>query len=246
MTRVLTMILGVAVLTLVVVGCGPESATNPASTISMNLKVGFDLNVPKVTVPDDGTIQTTSLPDGGPDSVTVTSGLLMLRSVRLNTVPVSTLDTNITAGDEDHDVSDASVRYQGPGIVTISRETTDLGSIELPVGQYEQVTFVLQRARETDNLGNHDELLGSSVRVEGKVWHGNVSRAFVYETDYTSEMAINGAFDASTDGGTLWLNFAAGNWFHDGTRWLDPNEPANRYRILRGIERNMSGGTNVD
>lgn len=246
MTRTLTTIAGIAALLLVFIGCGPESATTPTPTVNMDLTVAFDFDVSAGTIPDDETVQSNSVPDGGPDSVTISSGLLMLRSIRFNTTAVSNLDTNITAGDEDNDVNDASVRYQGPGIVTIGRNATDLGTIELPIGTYEQATFVLQRARESDNLGIHDELLGSSVRVEGKVWRGNTGQAFVYQTDYTAEMAVTGQFNVTTDGGTLELRFSAGDWFYNGARWLDPNEPANRTRIVRCIERNMSGGTVVD
>jgi hypothetical protein len=108
------------------------------------------------------------------------------------------------------------------------------------------MTFVMQKARDTDDLGDNDELLGSSVRVTGRVWRDNMGHSFVFETDYTSEVAVEGSFDVNGNGAeNLGVVFEAGQWFHNGSRWLDPNDPADRSPIIRCMLRNISGGNSV-
>jgi len=245
MNRTLTSLAALALLVLLAAGCGTESSVDPIQTAQVDLTVSFDWSTNTGTIPDDGTIEANTRPSGDPDSVTIESGLLMLRTVRLHTTPV-TPDTNITAADEDRDVSDASVRYQGPYIAQLGTNKLDLGTITVPVGNYEQMTFVMQKARETDDLGDHDDLLGSSVRVAGRVWRDNIGHSFVFETDYTSEVAVDGSFDVKGAGGeNLGVVFEVGQWFHNGARWLDPNDPADRSPIIRCMLRNSSGGNAV-
>ncbi|MBD3298420.1 MAG: hypothetical protein GF341_07190 [candidate division Zixibacteria bacterium] len=247
MKRTIITLIGVAALALVVTGCGTESSVEPISVVPVGLTVEFDLETPNGTVPGDVDIEYNSRPSGGPDSITVESGLVMLRTIRLHETPVSVVDTNVTAADEDRDMTDGSVRYHGPAIAQIGHTGFDIGTINVPVGNYQQLTFVLQKARATDDLGNHDDLLGSSVRVEGKVWNGSVGRSFVFETDYTSQIAVDGKFTVSEEmSDNLSLVFEAGEWFHNGSQWLDPDDPADRSQIVRSLRRNISGGVAVN
>ncbi|GAB4321221.1 MAG: hypothetical protein Kow0074_12030 [Candidatus Zixiibacteriota bacterium] len=246
MKRIIATLAAVAVSAVMITGCGTESSIDPTTVVPVGLTVTFDLDSPNGTVPGDIDIQNNSRPTDGPDSVTVESGLVMLRTIRLHESPVTALDTNITAADEDRDMSDASVRYHGPLIAQIGSSDLDIGDMNVPVGNYQQMTFVLQKARETDDLGDNADLLGSSVRVQGKVWHGSVGRSFTFETDYTSQIAVDGDFtvnEGMTD--NLSLVFRAGHWFHNGSRWLDPNTPSDRAQIIKSMLRNISGGTGV-
>jgi hypothetical protein len=237
----------IAVIACLAAGCGVESGTNPIPTVPVELTVSFDFTAPTTTIPGDD-VQRGPDPDlgGAPDSVTVVSGLLMVRSVRLNTEAVTEVDTVITAADEGSDVNDASVRFHGPYVVELDGNTLNLGETSVPASDYKQVTFVLQKARSSDNLSGHDELLGSSLRVTGKVWRNGIGHSFVYETGYTSEFAVNGNFDLSesTDG-RLNLSFHVGHWFHNGGHWLDPETPTNNLQILNNVRGNISGALEV-
>ncbi len=247
MKKTIITLIGVAALALVVTGCGTESSVEPTQVVPVGLTVEFDLETPNGTIPGDIDIQHNSRPSGGPDSITVESGLVMLRTIRLHETPVSVVDTNVTAADEDRDMTDASVRYHGPVIAQVGHTGLDIGNINVPVGNYQQLTFVLQKARASDDLSTYDDLLGSSVLVEGKVWHGSVGRSFVFETDYTSQIAVDGKFTVSEDmTESLSLIFEAGQWFHNGSRWLNPDDPADRSQILRSLRRNISGGIGVN
>ena len=249
MKRAMLSMIGFAAIVLLAAGCGVESGTNPAPGVTIGLAVSFDLSTPTVAIPGNGDTRTTSGPDwsGAPDSVTVTSGLLMVRSVRLNENAVTQVDTVITAADEDRDIGDASVRFKGPYVVEIGGSAFDLGTTTVPAGVYRQMTFVLQKARTTDDLGGHEELAGSSISVTGKVWRGGGGESFVFETDYTSEFAITGDFTVGESvNGTLTIEFAPGGWFLAGSTWLDPEDSASRLRILRNVRRNISGAVEVD
>ncbi len=73
-----------------------------------------------------------------------------------------------------------------------------------------------------------------------------VAFPFTFETDYTSEFVIDGPFTVNTGSGSnLELTFAAGSWFHNGSRWLDPRKATNRLQILRGLRRNVAGGLDI-
>jgi len=242
MKRTILTLAGIAVIALLTVGCGEEAGVTPTATATIGLAVAFDMAPPTVTIPDDGNQYNSSKPATGPDSVTVTAGLLMVRSVRLNQTVNNSVDTVITAGDESRDLGDAAVRFQGPYVVTIDGSSFDLGTTTIPEDDYRQMTFVLQKARATDDLNGHDELVGSSLRVQGKIWRDGIGQSFTFETDYTSEFAITGDFGVNaTTGGTLTVEFAPRQWFHSGSQWLDPNESSNRLRIVNNIRRTVSG-----
>jgi hypothetical protein len=247
MKRVWILLGCVAIAACVAAGCGVESGTNPIPSVPVGLTVSFDFTAPTTTVPGDD-VQRSNDPglSGAPDSVTIASGLLMVRSVRFNSEAASEVDTIITAADENDDINDASVRFHGPYVLEVDGNPLEIGEATVPVGAYQQVTFVLQKARSSDNMNGHDELLGSSLVVTGKVWRDGAGQSFVFNTDVTSEVAIDGNYTLteSTDG-TLNLNFHIGQWFHNGGHWLDPETPANRLRILNNVRGNISGSIEV-
>jgi len=249
MKRTLYTLAALAAVALLAAGCGVESGTDPVAESPLDLIVGFDLSTPDVhSIGGDRDVDRTVDPfaDFAPDSITVSSGVLMVRSIRLVDVPVEVVDTVITAADEDRDRQDASVAFHGPYVLTVNGVPQDLGTEGVPVGNYAQVSFVLQKARSTDDLNGHDELEGYSARVTGRIWRNGVSRPFVYLTDYTSEFTINGNFPVTESGsGSLSLNFAVGHWFHNGSRWLDPESSSDEGAIVRNMRRNISGGTAV-
>ncbi len=242
MKRTLASLIGIAIVALLATGCGEENGVTPTPSGTVGLTVAFDMSLPNVTVPDDDNIYTQSRPATSPDSVTITSGLLMVRSIRLNQTVDNSVDTVITAADENRDLGDASVRFQGPYIVTIDGSSYDLGTTTIPQDDYRQMTFVLQKARVTDMLNGHDELIGSSLSVTGKIWRNGDGRTFTFNTDYTSEFAITGDFNVNTtNAGTLTVEFAPRQWFHTGSHWLDPNDSSNRLQIVNNIRRTVSG-----
>lgn len=242
MKRTIMTLIGIAAIALMTGGCGEESGVSPTPSATIGLAVGFDMSVPTATIPGDNGAETTSKPASGPDSVTITSGLVMVRSVRLNESVASSVDTVITAADENRDLGDAAVRFQGPYVLTIDGNSFDLGTTTIPEDSYRQLTFVLQKARATDDLNGHDELAGSSLSVQGKVWRDGDWQSFAFETDYTSEIAITGNFTVNaTIGGTLTVQFAPRRWFQAGSNWLDPNDSANRLAIVNNIRRSVTG-----
>jgi hypothetical protein len=245
--RTLSLLAGVVLLA---AGCGVESGTDPVPESPLGLTVAIDLSRPGFDAGEiDDVISKTVDPFGGfpPDSVTVTAGALMVRSIRLVSEPVVSADTIITAADEERDRLDASVAFQGPYVLTVGESNQDLETQGVPIGYYRQVSFVIQEARSTDDLSGHDELVGSSIRLSGRVWRNGVSRAYVYATDYTSEFTLNGNYRVGETGsGSLSLNFAVGQWFHNGSRWLDPENSSDASAIVRNIRRNISGSMSVN
>jgi hypothetical protein len=188
-------------------------------------------------------IQANSRPigDGSPDSVTLTSGLAMVRSIRLVANPTTTPDTVITASDEQRDLADASVRFQGPYVVLAADGTRDVEATSVPTGSYTQLRFVLQKARSTDDLSGHTELVGSSIRISGTVWRNGQGTGFTYTTDYTSEIAVNGSYTVPDNlNGYLALTFEAGRWFRYGRGWIDPTESTNRLQIIRNLRSSVT------
>jgi hypothetical protein len=247
MNRTLTVVAAIAFAAMMIAGCGEESVNRPAPEGTVGLKIVFDLTSESGIVPGardlDNHIQTNSGPigDGSPDSVTVSSGLAMIRSIRLVTDPTAAVDTNITASDEQHDLTDASVRFQGPYVLDATGGTQELATASVQAGTYRQLRFVMQKARSTDDLGGHTELLGSSVLVSGTVWRYGVGTPFTYTTDFTSEIAVNSNLNiAASSSGSLGITFDLGNWFRYGRTWLDPNDPGNGFLILKNIRGNIT------
>jgi hypothetical protein len=253
MNRTLVAAATIVFAALMIGGCGEESVNRPAPEGTVGLKIAFDLATDEMGVTNindiDDHIQANSAPigDGSPDSVTVTSGLAMVRSLRFVADPTVAVDTIITASDEQRDLTDASVRFQGPYVLLVTSGAQELGTVSVPAGDYGQLRFVLQKARSTDNLGGHTELTGSSVRVSGTIWREGRGTDFTFTTDYTSEIAVNGAFSiAASTGGDLAITFDASRWFRYGRGWLDPMDPTNRLEIIRNLRRNVSARVVAD
>jgi hypothetical protein len=247
MDRTLAVVAAIAFAALMIGGCGEESVNRPAPEGTVGLKIAFDLTSDYGSVTNihdiNNHIQTNSAPigDGSPDSVTVTSGLAMVRSLRFVADPTAAVDTNITASDEQHDLTDASVRFQGPYVLVVTGGAQELETAPVPAGVYGQLRLVLQKARSTDDLSGHTELVGSSVRVSGTIWRDGQGTDFTYTTDYTSEIAVNGTFNiAASADGDLAITFDASRWFQFGRGWLDPTDPTNRLQILRNLRSNIS------
>lgn len=248
MKRAFVITSGLVAAAFLAAGCGVENGTAPVPQSPLGLAVGFDMSRPQSEVSqDDIGIGRNIDPfaDGSPDSVVVSSAVVMIRSIRLLETPVASVDTVITAADEERDRLDASVAFQGPYVVTPDGDG-ELAIVNVPSGNYQQVSFVLQKARFGDDLNGHDDLRGSSIRVTGRVWRNGVYRSFVYATDYTSEFVVNGNFRiGATENGSLALTFAAGKWFHNGSRWLDPERGTDAVAIVRSLRRNISGSLTV-
>jgi len=247
MNRTLVAAATIVFAALMIGGCGEESVNRPAPEGTVGLKIAFDLATDEMGVTNindiDDHIQANSAPigDGSPDSVTVTSGLAMVRSLRFVADPTVAVDTIITASDEQRDLTDASVRFQGPYVLVVTGGAQELETAPVPAGVYGQLRFVLQKARSTDDLSGYTELVGSSVRVSGTIWRAGQGTDFTYATDYTSEIAVNGTFNiAASADGSLAITFDAGRWFQYGRGWLDPTDATNRLQILRNVRSNIS------
>ncbi len=247
MNKITPVIAALACGVLLMNGCGEESINQPSQG-TLGLNVAFDLSSPDMPLVDINNRQRESRPPdvSGPDSITVTGGLAMVRSLRFVADPSAVIDTSITAADEQRDLGDASVRFRGPYILVVDDTQQGLATSTVPSGNYSQLRFVFQKARPTDNLGTHPELLGSSVRVTGMVWHGSRGKFFTFTTDITTEVAVNGSYTVSNGAtGSLSLQFHPARWFYSGEQWLDPTDPANRLAIMRNLGRNISAQLGV-
>ena len=247
MNRTLMVAATIALAAGLIVGCGEESVNRPAAEGTIALKMSFDLTsegtgLPNINdVNDDIQANSAPLGDGSPDSVTVSSGLAMVRSLRFVADPAASVDTNITAADEQHDMTDASVRFHGPYVLQVTGDTQELETTSVPAGHYGQLRFVLQKARSTDDVNGHTELVGSSLRVSGTIWRNGQGTDFTYTTDYTSEVAINGSFNiAASAASNLAIIFDAGRWFRYGRGWLDPTDASSRLLILRNLRNHVA------
>lgn len=236
----------IAITALLAGGCSKTEMTQPVGGATLGLKVVFSLATDdgSITNTNDITnhIQANSRPaDLGVDSVTLTSGVAMVRSVRFVANPSAAPDTVITTADEARDLNDPTVPFSGPYVLLATGAEQALGITSVPAGFYPQVRFVLQEAQASDNLGNHPELAGSSLRISGKIWRNDLGIDFTYTTDYTSEIAVGGVFNVGSNvNGTLALTFNAGRWFRAGRLWLNPIDPANQLQITRNIRNNVS------
>jgi len=228
-------------------GCGSDSASGPSLDTTAHWTVQINTTAPAgPTVGDnEAERQAFALP-GDPDSVTITGGALVIRSLRLLTDGVDAIDTSITAEDESRDQNDASIRFKGPYRLAFNGTATDLGTVVMPAGDYRRLVFVLQPGRSGENLGGSDDMIGRSIAVAGTVWRHGRGEIFVFATDYTSEFTLVGNF-ASSGGATVTgqLVFEASRWFRSDSRWLDPSDPANRRTILNNVRRNISARVEV-
>ncbi len=236
----------IAITGLVAGGCSKSTPLQPVGGATLGLRIVVS------TTQDDGSITNTNdiknhtqgmsiLPDNGIDSVTLNSGLVMVRSFKFVTTGGTPVDTNITAADETRDIQDPAVRFQGPYVLPTTGAALDVAPTSIEVGFYPELRFVIQKASAQDNLGGHQELIGSSLMISGVIWRGGQGASFSYVTDYTSEIAVGGVFNVGSNvNGTLTLTFNAGRWFRAGRSWVDPTNPANNLQITQNIRNNVS------
>ncbi|MBI5868499.1 MAG: hypothetical protein HZB43_09460 [candidate division Zixibacteria bacterium] len=246
MKKAMMVAAAIAITGLMAGGCSKTPPVQPVGGTTLGLRIVVN------TVQDDGSITNTNnikdhvqgmsiLPENGIDSVTLNSGLVMVRSFKFVTAGGTPVDTNITAADEIRDIEDPAVRFHGPYVLLTTGEALDVAPTSIPVGFYPELRFVIQKASATDNLGGHQELIGSSLIISGVIWRGGQGTSFNYATDYTSEIAVGGVFNVGSNvNGTLTLTFNAGRWFRAGRSWVDPTNPSNNLQITRNIRNNVS------
>ncbi|MEW5701164.1 MAG: hypothetical protein AB1792_02920 [Candidatus Zixiibacteriota bacterium] len=220
-------------------GCGGDSGSGPAPGASTNWAVEIRTvasDGPGV-IDDEAQRLPTALP-GEPDSVTITGGALVLRSLRL-TATATAVDTNITAEDESRDQNDADISHPGPYLLAFDGNEDDLGTAVVPAGTYECLKFVIQP-------GLTGDMAGRAIAVTGTIWRDGRGENYIFATDYASEFLVNGSFSVpSGAAATGHLVFAADRWFRTGPRWLDPNQTSNRRTIIENIRRNISAHLEV-
>ncbi len=229
------------------VGCSDDSTSvgvTPTNTVSLNLLVDYDTDQ---MVTDEMT-RLTPWNAGTPDSLTITAGKFLVRSIRFVDVSTYTIDTDITAADESRDASDASIPFQGPYVMRVNGDqAVDLGSQTVAVGDYNALTLVLHEGKSTDDLGNDTDMVGRSVTVSGQVWYGDQPSSFSFNLDLKTEILVQGDFSVPATGAPNFvLQFDVGNWFRHGDTWLDPNKAENLSLIYRNIQRQITGGPDIN
>ena len=237
----------VLVVGVLAIGCGPENASGPLGDVTTAWKIQFDLDSPAAAIRDDiEADRNVGFGLDGIDSVTIIYGAVVVRSLRFG-VSGGTVDTDITAEDESRDLDDADITLQGPYVLPINSAALGLGSDVVAPGQYNELRFVMQPARISDDLQGIEDLVGNSILVKGRVWSGSQNQRFTFSSDYTSEYVVGGVFDlVSGSDPRFTLSFNAGRWFLFGERWLDPRDGDNRSTILNNIRRHITAGQTVD
>ncbi len=225
------LILGVAA------GCAKNSPSGPALDATATWNVAFNMDPNDGTTTGTGAETSEQALGGAPDSVTIESGAVVLRSLRLSSGDESA-DTNITASDQNRDADDTNIRFKGPFLASVAPSATALGTEGVVSGRYHAVVFVLEPA--SNGIEGHPELDGKSVVVSGFVWRNGQGSRFTFSTDYSSEFVVYGQFEmasGSTCTGTLTFNPT--RWFRSGAGWLDPTTSSNRLTVLRNLRGNI-------
>ncbi len=240
-------VVAVLVAAVALAGCSSDSTPvsgTPTNTVSLNLVIDYDTDQ---MVKDEMT-RVNPFDEGTPDSITITAGKFLIRSVRFVDVSTYTVDTDITAADESRDASDLSIPYQGPYVLPINGvQSVDLGTQTIDVGDYNAATLVLHEGKSTDDLGTDTDMVGRSVAVEGLVWYADQAASFSFGLDLKTEILIQGNFDVPESGSADFvLEFDVGNWFRYGDTWLDPRKVDNLSLIYRNIQRRISGGRDLN
>lgn len=237
----------VLVATVAFVGCSSDStpvSSTPTNTVSLSLLINYDTDQ---TIADEMT-RMNPWNEGTPDSLTVLTGKFLIRSVRFVDVANYTIDTEITAADESRDAGDLSIPYQGPYVLPINGvESIDLGPQLVTVGEYNALTLVLHEGKSTDNLGTDTDMVGRSVTVSGQVWYADQPQSFTFNLDLKTEILVQGDFSVPQSGtANFVLEFDVGSWFRYGDTWLDPNKAENLSLIYRNIQRQITGGRDIN
>ncbi|MBI3872304.1 MAG: hypothetical protein HY304_04405 [candidate division Zixibacteria bacterium] len=235
-----TVTLTLLAIAMVASGCGSDPATGPVFDTTAHWTVVVNRSAPTGAVIGDGDAQPQPMIDGRPpDSVTLSGGVLVIRSLRW-TNDGNPADTNITAEDQNRDQNDNAIRFKGPYVVALGSTNNELATASVTSGAYNHVRFVLQPAQASDP-GVTDDMVGHSIVAAGTVWRNGRPSRFTYVSDYTSEVVVEGAFEVPS-GQTIncALVVEAGRWFRAGDGWLDPASSANRQTILNNIRRNIT------
>ena len=220
-------------------GCGLENGSGPTLDASATWVAEFDLGADDEVVINADDPQTSEQTLGGtPDSVTIESGTLVIRSLRFESGS-AVVDTSITADDKSRDQNDDLIRFRGP-YVCAAIAPVSLGSQSVAAGRFDRVVFVIEPATNANQVGGREDLVGKSVLISGHVWRNGRSGRFEFASDYATECAVNrsGHLGAGQScAGTL--TFRTSRWFRSGSSWIDPNEATNRGTILRNIRQNV-------
>ena len=227
-------------------GCGSDLSTGVNPTQPATLKLVVDTQT-DLTVAD-AAARTVPWDAGVPDSLIITSGKFVVRSLKFTNVTNYTIDNDISASDEARDQSDPNILYRGPYVLSMgSVQTVDLGTVSLPVGDYNAVSLVLHEGKSTDDLGGNTDMVGRSVRVTGFVWYGKTRAPFDFQLNLQTELLVQGNFTVPTAGTPQFVvKFDVGKWFRFGDNWLDPNKPESLPLIYQNIQRKLQGGRDYD
>lgn len=235
----LTLVMLVAAIGMI--GCGSESVTNlsPTNNAALKLVVLFDNDL----TAHNESARLAPWNEGQLDSLTITSGKFLIRSIRFLNVNDYTVDTDISASDEARDQGDQLVPFQGPYVLQTNGNATNLGEQTVNVGDYNALSLILHEGKATDQLGAHNDMVGNSVAVTGYVWYGNNAEQFSFTLDLKTEILVRGDFAVPSTGNPEFvLEFNVNNWFRYGDTWLNPNEPENLPQIYGNIQRYIQGG----
>jgi hypothetical protein len=237
MKKLLTTIGMGALMLGIAAGCSKNSPSGPALDATATWNVAFNMDPNDGMTVGNGAEASEQALGGAPDSVTIETGAVVIRSLRLGNGNASA-DTNITASDQTRDAEDANIRFKGPYMASVAPATTELGTESVVSGRYHAVVFVLEPA--SSGIAGHPELDGKSVVVSGSVWRNGQASHFTFSTDYSSEFVVYGQYEmaaGSTCTGTLTFNPT--RWFRSGAGWLDPTTPGNQVTVLRNLRSNI-------
>jgi len=230
----------------VLAGCGSDSSvgTLPTNTAQLKLVVNTSTDVNDVKA----LTRINPLKEGLPDSVTITSGKFLVRSLQFKQTADYMVDTDISAADEARDQSDPNILYQGPYVLQASdNQALDLGSRTVPVGDYNTISLILHEGKATDDLGTATDMVGYSVKVTGYTWYGDVADYFTFTLNLKTEILVRGDFSVPAGGSPEYVvEFDVAKWFAFGNEWLNPNEAENLPRIYQNIQKYIQGGRDYD
>jgi len=227
-------------------GCGSDSPTTTIPTQPATLKLVIDAQTNNLLA--DELARTVPWNAGEPDSLTINGGKFVVRSLKFTDVADYTIDTDISASDEARDQSDPNVLYRGPYVLPMAEiQTVDLGTVTVPVGDYNALLLVLHEGKSTDGLGDDADMVGHSVWVTGFVWYGGTAEPFDFQLDLQTEICVQGNFSVPGSGSPEYVvKFDVGQWFRFGDRWLNPNRLENLPLIYQNIQRRIRGGRDWD
>ncbi|HEX4935092.1 MAG TPA: hypothetical protein VFV33_18030, partial [Gemmatimonadaceae bacterium] len=252
-------VLPVAVLLVILAGCGDKHATRAVNPVPLTLSAqgvgGASHAIPAAssTILAAASQATDTIP------VTYTRALLVIRDVRFVLPGEMDDDGADTLGmggmsqadsmDMDDDEDGGQVRFRGPFVVDLlSGHAENLDTMMVMPGDYMRVQGHLQALRSGDHgAAAYPTLVGYTVWLEGTI-DGEGGGPFSYLARIDNEFQIRGDFSVDVDTpATAFVTFDLSKWLQDRDgRFLDPRDETNDQAIKSAIRHSIKVGMDDD